>query len=196
MHATALLVEVERAVEAAGGWREIATIGVGTGPGSFTGLRVGLATARALGLSRSIPLAGVPTVDALARALAGRAGSRPRAAILDARRGEVFFALYDGEGERVEGPAVSAPGALAERLAQLADAPLAAGPGAVRFREELAISGIEIPDDADPLHRVAARELCEIAAERGADDGSVAPIYLRLPDAERWRERDTLQKGR
>jgi tRNA threonylcarbamoyladenosine biosynthesis protein TsaB len=196
LHATALLVEVERAVEAAGGWSRIETIAVGTGPGSFTGLRVGLSTAGALAMSRGIPLAGVPTVDALGRAMSERAGASPRLALIDARRGEAFAALYDADGGRRWGPEVSSPEALAKRVAGLAPAPLGAGSGAVRFRQQLSNSGIEIPDDSDPLHRVAARHICEIAAERGADVGRVGPIYLRSPDAERWHERDTLQKAR
>lgn len=196
LHATALLVEVERAVEAAGGWPGIETIAVGTGPGSFTGLRVGISTARGLSMSRGLPLAGVPTVDALARAIGERAGSRPRLALVDARRGEVFAALYDEEGRRLWGPEACGPEQLSERIAGLEAAPLGAGSGAVRFRQQLSSSGLEIPDDSDPLHRVAARHICEIAAGRGADAGAVAPIYLRPPDAARWRERDTLQEAR
>jgi tRNA threonylcarbamoyladenosine biosynthesis protein TsaB len=156
---------------------------------------VGVATAQGLAISRGIPLAGVPTLDALARAIGERAPARPRLALIDARRGEVFAALYDAAGACLWGPEVNAPEALAGKVAQLDPAPLCAGSGAVRFREQLPNSGIEIPDDSDPLHRVAAHHICEIAAERGADGGTVAPIYLRAPDAERWRERDTLQKS-
>ena len=196
LHTTALLTEAERAVEAAGGWNEIETVAVGTGPGSFIGLRVGVSTARALGFSRALAVVGVPTVDALARGIGPLAGSRPRLVVLDARRGEVFAALYGADGSRLWGPTVSAPDALAERAAALDDRPIGGGSGAVRFRQELAKRGVEIPDDADPVHRVAARHICEIAAaEGGVDVGPVAPIYLRPPDAERWRERDTLQKA-
>lgn len=195
LHATALLAEAERAVDAAGGWAEIERIAVGTGPGSFTGLRVGVATARALGLSRHTPVVGVPTVDALASGMEARAGASPRLVVLDARRGEVFAALYGADGQRVWGPTVSSPEELAGRVAELDGRLLGAGSGAVRFRQELANRGVEIPDDADPLHRVAARHICEAAADGRADVGPVAPIYLRPPDAGRWRERDTLQKA-
>lgn len=196
-HTTALLDEVEGAVDAAGGWGSVDRIAVGVGPGSFTGLRVGIATARALGLSCGLPVSGVPTLNALGRALVETAAARSRClAIVDARRGEVFSALYSAAGERLWGPLVSAPAALAERLAELPEPPLAAGSGAVRFHQQLASLGVEIPDDTDPVHRVAARHICALAAvgADGVDSGSPAPIYLRPPDAERWRERDTLKR--
>jgi tRNA threonylcarbamoyladenosine biosynthesis protein TsaB len=194
-HNTALLTEVERAAEAAGGWGAVGQIAVGVGPGSFTGLRVGIATARALGLSRGLPLRGVGTLEALARGLGEIAGDRDRLAVLDARRGEVAAELHSASGEWLWGPLLSPPEELAERIAGLPRAPLCGGSGAVRFRQQLAIRGVEIPDDADPVHRVAARHICALAAaEPGEDEsGSLAPIYLRPPDAERWRERDSLQ---
>jgi tRNA threonylcarbamoyladenosine biosynthesis protein TsaB len=188
---------VERAVEATGGWDAIELVAVGTGPGSFTGLRVGIATARALSLSRGVPAAGVPTIDALARGARAASGEKPCLAILDARRGEVFAALYSDAGERLWGPVVSPPSQLADRVGDLDDSPLGVGAGALRFRQDFINRGIEIPDDADPVHRVAARHICEAAAAAGGGDGDgpVAPIYLRPPDAERWRERDTLQEA-
>lgn len=115
--------------------------------------------------------------------------------MLDGFRGEVFAALYSAEGERIWEPLVCRPEELAERVAGLAAPPSAAGPGAVRFRHELARSGLQIADDDDPVHRVAARHVCAIAAAEGAEVGSLAPIYLRPPDAERWRERDSFQRA-
>jgi tRNA threonylcarbamoyladenosine biosynthesis protein TsaB len=197
LHTTALLEEVEHAAEAAGGWESVERIAVGIGPGSFTGLRVGVATARALGLSRGLPVSGVGTLDALGRALGEVAGPLARLAILDARRGEVVAAFYSADGEQLWGPLLSPPEELAERIASLPELALCGGSGAVRFRQQLASRGVEIPDDADPVHRVAARHICALAASGPGEDesDSVAPIYLRPPDAERWRERDSLQEA-
>lgn len=182
-------------MEAAGGWPAVGLIAVGTGPGSFTGLRVGIATAKALALGRGLPLAGVGSLDALARGIGEAAGSRDRLAVLDARRGEVCAALYSEAGERLWGPLLETPEGLAERLSTLAAPVLCAGSGAVRFRQQLTNRAVEIPDDADPAHRIAARHVCALAAAGpGTDEsGLVAPIYLRPPDAQRWRERDRPQ---
>jgi tRNA threonylcarbamoyladenosine biosynthesis protein TsaB len=191
-HSTALLAEVECAAEAAGGWGEVGAIAVGLGPGSFVGIRIGLATAHGLAASTGLPVSGVCTLDALGRAMAERAPAPGTSlALLDARRGEVFVALYSGAGERLWAPFVTAPEALGERLAGLRAPPLAAGSGAVRFRDELASRGVEVPGDDDPVHRVAARHVCALATAAGTGGGSgLDPIYLRVPDAQRWRERD------
>jgi tRNA threonylcarbamoyladenosine biosynthesis protein TsaB len=172
-------------------------LAVGLGPGSFTGIRIGLATARGLGASTGLPVRGVGTLDALGLAL-GRhadAGGGSILAVLDARRGEVFAALYAASGERLWAPLVLAPGELAERVAGLVPAPLAGGPGAVRFRDELAARGVHVPDDADPVHRIAARHICALAEPAFQDGDGLAPIYLRPPDAARWRERDTSKRA-
>jgi tRNA threonylcarbamoyladenosine biosynthesis protein TsaB len=208
-HTTALLAEVERAAEAAGGWESVERIAVGIGPGSFTGLRVGIATAKALGLSRGLPLRGVGSLDALGHGLGEQGdrerdrvekagvppGLRSRLAVLDARRGEVVASAYAVDGERLWGPWLGAPGELAARIPDLPRPVLCGGSGAVRFRQQLTSRAVEIPDDADPVHRVAARHICALAAAMPDEDesGSVAPIYLRPPDAQRWRERDSSQ---
>jgi tRNA threonylcarbamoyladenosine biosynthesis protein TsaB len=204
-HSTALLAEIERAVDVAGGWDRIERIAVGLGPGSFVGIRIGIATARGLAASTGLPVNGVCTLDALAGAMIASSsaaapdmatqGSGPCLAVLDARRGEAFAALYSPDGERLWEPFVAAPEILAERLESLPEAPLAAGPGAVRFRHELAGRGAAIPDDADPIHRLAARHVCALAVSAGDEGGGqLDPIYLRPPDAQRWRERDTSQR--
>jgi tRNA threonylcarbamoyladenosine biosynthesis protein TsaB len=197
-HSTALLAEVERAAAAAGGWDAVDRLAVGLGPGSFVGIRIGIATARGLAASTDLPVTGVCTLDALGRALGESAGpERDRLAVLDARRGEVFAALYAPSGERLWEPLVAAPEELAERVAELSAPPLAAGSGAVRFRDELASRGVDVAGDGDPVHRVAARHVC-VLAEAAADRGEerLEPIYLRAPDAERWRERDTSKRAK
>ncbi len=178
---------------AAGGWEQIEAIAVGVGPGSFTGLRVGVATARALGLSCGLEVRGVGTLEALGRGLEGRGGTI-RVPVLDARRDEVFAAAFAGEGRRLWEPFVCPPRELADRIADLGEPVLCAGSGALRFRLELAGPGVEIPEDADPAHRIAARHICALAAAgAGVEAEPAAPNYLRPPDAELWRERDTIQ---
>jgi tRNA threonylcarbamoyladenosine biosynthesis protein TsaB len=170
---------------------------VGLGPGTFTGLRVGIATARGLSVSLGLPVRGVCTLDALARGIQEEAGEGLALAVLDGWRGEVFAALYGRDGERRWEPAVYRPEELVDRIAQLSEIPLVAGSGAVRFRQELVDSGVRIADDSDPVHRVAARHVCALAAATAdeEDRDGLAPIYLRPPDAERWRERDAFQKA-
>ena len=190
-HATALLAEVEAAVGEAGGWEGIGLIAVGVGPGTFTGLRIGIATARGLAQARGLPLAGVDSLAALARGISSeREPERPRLAAIDARRGEVFAGVYESDGATVWPPFVAGPEAVAERVAALAIAPLAAGDGSLRFRSQLEAAGAQVLPDADPAHLVAARHVAALGAE--AEPGRpehVKPMYLRRPDAEVWRER-------
>lgn len=191
-HATALLAEVEAAVDAAGGWGEIGLIGVGAGPGLFTGLRIGVATARALAQGLGKPITAIGSLDALARNVRehAEAEGRPVLAAIDARRGEVFATLYEAGGDTAWGPLVAPPDELGARLEAAAALPLAAGSGSLRFRAELEAAGAEVLPDAEPEHRIAARHICALAAEAGpADLATIEPIYLRRPDAELWRER-------
>jgi tRNA threonylcarbamoyladenosine biosynthesis protein TsaB len=193
-HATALLREVEWVAERAGGWAGIEAIAVGVGPGSFTGLRIGVAAARALSQALAKPVFSVGTLAALAGGIGGRGGDgdRLRLAILDARRGQAFAALYESGGEEVWPPTVTTPDELADRVATLSQSPLAAGSGAIRFRTELEVAGAEVPPESDSAHRLSARHVCFLAeAGKPSPPESVQPIYLRAPDAERWLERDT-----
>lgn len=191
-HATGLLAEVEAAAAAAGGWDAVELIAVGLGPGSFTGLRVGIATAQGLAAALGLPARGVCTLDAIARGIGAQLGAEgQRLVVQDGFRGEVFAALYSPAEARLWEPAVYRPEQLLARLRELEAAPSVAGSGAVRFRDELSESGVRIPDDDDPVHRVAARHVCALAATAEGEAGQLAPIYLRPPDAERWRERDS-----
>jgi tRNA threonylcarbamoyladenosine biosynthesis protein TsaB len=191
-HATALLAGIEGAADAAGGWDGIALIAVGIGPGSFTGLRVGVATARALSQAHRVPIAPVVSLAALARGIGGRPDARRKArlAVIDARRGEAFAALYGADGEPAWSPFVAAPEAIADRLGRLAQPSLAAGDGSLRFRQQLEAAGAEVLPEDDPAHRLSARHTCELAESvTPARPEEVEPLYLRPPDAEVWRER-------
>ena len=192
VHATALLAAIEAAVASSGGWGRIGLIAVGIGPGSFTGLRIGVSTARALAQARGLPLVGVGSLAALAAALgeSPEAAGRRRLAVIDARRGEVFVALDEGSGAGE--PIVCPPSEIAGSLDSggLGGA-LAAGDGSLRFRSEIEAAGIEVLPDAHPAHRLSARHICLLGAEiPTSDPEQVRPMYLRRPDAERWRERD------
>jgi tRNA threonylcarbamoyladenosine biosynthesis protein TsaB len=141
---------------------------VGIGPGSFTGLRMGLATARALAFSLDLPLAGVSTLDALA---AGAPGATP---VIDARRREVF-AVVKGE------PVVLPPGEL-----PVAGGRTYVGDGAVRYRETLEVRGGSVPPDDSELHLPRARFHAQLADDFGRPE-LVQPMYLRVPDVDRPR---------
>jgi tRNA threonylcarbamoyladenosine biosynthesis protein TsaB len=181
-HVEQLLPLAHRLLEDAGlRFADLDRIAVGTGPGTFTGLRIGVASARALAQAGGAELVGVSTLRTLA---AGAPGGRPVLAVLDARRGEAFAAEYDGD--RV----VRAPAALTpEALGALArPGLLAVGDGAVRFRSVLEPPGAEVPADGSPLHQVSALAMAKLA--EGIRPGgpetrqSVVPEYLRQPDAE------------
>ena len=143
---------------------DVEALVVGTGPGSFTSTRIGLAAARGLALALGIDGAGVSTLAALA---AGAEGALP---VIDARRGEVF----------VPGVAAVAP----ENVA--ASGRLCVGDGAVRYREVLETRGAVIPPDDDPRHRPRAALHARLATAFGPVD-AIEPIYARAPDAEQWR---------
>ena len=145
---------------------DVDRIVVGTGPGSYTGLRMGLITGRTLSFALGVPLAGVSTLAALA---AGSPGALP---VIDGRRGEVFTLV--GGAPRVVRP---------DELAVQPDT-VYVGDGAVRYRHVFERAGGEVPPDASVVHVPWARHHASLAADFGPAD-TVEPIYLRLPDAER-----------
>jgi tRNA threonylcarbamoyladenosine biosynthesis protein TsaB len=164
--AVTLLEDVDALLRQAGARTgDIQGLAVGTGPGSFTGLRVGLATARGLALALGVPVAGVSTLEALS---AGAPGALP---VIDARRGEVF--VLQGE------PRVLAPEDL-----ELVAGTVCVGDGAVRYRSVLEAKGAEIPPDGDDRHAPRARFHAQLARDFGPAE-LVEPLYLRVPDADK-----------
>jgi len=145
---------------------DVEGIVVGTGPGSYTGLRIGLVTARTLAISLCVPVAGVSTLAALA---AGTPGAVP---VIDARRGEVFT-LVGGE-----------PVCVPASELQVEQGRAYVGDGAARYRDEIAGAGGIVPPDDAPEHVPWARHHAALAREFGPGEAA-EPIYLRVPDAEK-----------
>jgi tRNA threonylcarbamoyladenosine biosynthesis protein TsaB len=190
-HTGALLALAIEALDEAGiGWDELDLLAVGTGPGTFTGLRIGITTARALAHARELPILGVSTLRSLASAAAGaaRVDDRMALAVLDARRGEVFAAGWadpGAPGTPLIAPAAVAPEQLAVAFDETGERWLAIGDGAIKFRQEFERAGAVIPGNAAVLHRVSALEHCRLAIGLTPQNpNDVLPDYLRLPDAE------------
>src|SRR5262245_26801272 len=149
---------------------ELERIVVGTGPGSFTSLRMGLAASRALAFALDAQVAGVSTLDALA--------ARAPAAlpVIDARRREVFT-LIDGN------PVAEPPDQLGSTMLE---GRTCVGDGAIRYREVLQAAGSHVPPDDSDLHVPRASVHARLAKDFGAAE-LVEPIYVRIPDADRKR---------
>lgn len=171
----------------------LAAIAVGTGPGLFTGLRVGVTTAKVMAQALRIPVVGVPSLDLVAYPL--RYSERTVVAVLDARRREVFAARYQpvpGGVQRVSDYAVYAPAELvAELAAEGAESPhglLLAGDGVARFPDEFAaLDHAEVagPEFAAPsVSALVALATAHAQREEFVQPADVHPLYLRQSDAE------------
>ena len=158
------------AVAEAGGFAGIDRIGVTVGPGSFTGLRVGMAFAQGLGAALGVPVVGVSTLDALAASVEGYG---PAAALIDARRGQVYARFWrDGEAQGPAG-ALSIEDATA-RVRALGPGVRLAGSGAGLVAEGAAASGLDGP---------APEALARLTAAADPAANPPRPLYLRAPDA-------------
>jgi tRNA threonylcarbamoyladenosine biosynthesis protein TsaB len=169
-------------------WADVRGIAVGVGPGTFTGLRIGVSTARALAQGLRVPLHPVSSLEALAAGMAGAVDrGRSLLPLIDAKRGEVFAALYRA-GEplaHVWGPDALAPQELIARAGELEESPLAAGDWSLESRPYLERARIEVPPADSELHAVSALQICRLgSAVDPVAPEQVNPIYVRVPDAE------------
>jgi tRNA threonylcarbamoyladenosine biosynthesis protein TsaB len=183
-HAAELLPAIADVMGRAGvGWSDLDAIAVGVGPGTFTGLRIGIATARALARASGLGLRPVSSLAALAEGIGARDGDTPLLPLIDARRGELFAALYE-RGAAAWPPFTARPEEVAERVREAGITPLAAGDGSVRFRGVLEPAGIRVVPDSDPANVVRALNVCRLAGDApDAAPDTVLPDYLRQPDA-------------
>lgn len=169
-HGEHLAPLIARAMEDAGIVRQdLTAVAVGVGPGPFTGLRVGVVTARTLGLVLEVPVYGVCSLDAVALEVVGTGATDGSFLVAtDARRKEVYLASYDAEGRRLEGPVVTKPAEVAT------DTPVA-GAGPLLYPEHF-------PHAIAPERPSAGWIATGVSAELvGLLDPE--PLYLRRPDA-------------
>ena len=195
-HAEVLAPAIEAALErAAIGINEIGCVAVDVGPGLFTGLRVGIATAKSLAHALRVPVIGIPSLDLLAFPL--RHSRRGIVAVIDARRGEVYSARYravPGGVQRLVEPSVGSADDVAADLDASGDEVLLVGDGALRYREVL--GKVKRAELADPwLAYPSAAPLVQLAHARAlreewVNHWELEPLYLRKPDAEiNWTTR-------
>jgi tRNA threonylcarbamoyladenosine biosynthesis protein TsaB len=188
-HSAELLPALADLLEQAGvDWPQVRAIAVGVGPGTFTGLRIGVSTARALGHALGIGVSPVSSLAALAAGLSGAGDEgRPLLPLIDARRRQVFASLYRHATQVAPdwGPVALDRKELLARLQQLDLAPLAAGDWALESRSDLEAAGAIVPPADSGLHSVNALHVCRLAETiEPVPPEDVTPTYVRLPDAE------------
>jgi tRNA threonylcarbamoyladenosine biosynthesis protein TsaB len=197
-HSQELLPELERLLVASGTtWEDVESVAVGIGPGTFTGLRIGVATARALGQALHIDLKPVSSLEALAAGVAADPGRAPLPvlSLIDARRGQVFAALYVRSGsDGGWAPAVMDPETLLARVDELGasggGSVVCVGDWAIKSRSDLEGVGAHVPPSDSGLHAVSGLHLCNLATSvEAVGPVDVFPLYLRAPDAEITRLR-------
>ena len=169
-HASELMPGIARVLEAAGlGYGDLDAIAVGIGPGGFTGLRIGIATAHGIAQSADLPIHPVLSLAALA---AGIESDAPFP-LIDAKRKEVYG--FAGE---------AFVGSVEDAIARAPEGALAAGDGSIRFREALESAGIAVAPGDSRMHVVRSLYICRLAETvQAAPPEAVVPCYLRAPDA-------------
>jgi tRNA threonylcarbamoyladenosine biosynthesis protein TsaB len=194
-HARELMPGIDRAMREAGvGFGDLDAIAVGIGPGGFTGLRIGIATAHGIAQSARIPLHPVLSLDALAAGMREAAADAPAAdpgaadpVAADPAAADALLPLIDARRREVYGldpagrPFV---GSIDEAIAKAPAGALAAGDGSIRFREALESAGIRVAPGDSRTHIVKGLYICRLATTvQPAPPESVVPCYLRAPDA-------------
>lgn len=175
---------------------EIGCVAVDVGPGLFTGLRVGVATAKAFAFARDVPMVGISSLDLLAFAV--RFTERRIVAVVDARRGELFHATYrqvPGGVQRLGEPALSSPDDLANDLFAVDDETLLVGDGVQRYHDAFSdLRRVEIAEQGQTYPSAGSLVLlahAQAMREQFVNSWELAPLYLRKPDAEiNWQTRD------
>ena len=183
-HSRELMPAVARQMDAAGvGFADLDSVAVGVGPGAYTGLRIGIATARALAQAQGLPLRAVGSLEALAEGI----DATVALPLMDARRNELFAAVHVRGVQRLAAFLTRADELVTCVEATLeggVEAPLAAGDGALRFRDVLEAASIEVAPPESRLHVVRALHVCRLSAQAQAEmPVAVLPRYLRDPDA-------------
>ena len=193
-HTAELMPAIERCLTAAGvTYDQLESVAVGVGPGTFTGLRIGVATARALAQSCGLQIRPVSTLKTIATALTESASRANHIMpIVDAKRGELFYSLYRAEDSGLRElwrESVDRPERLVERVVSARmKGVFAVGDGAVRFADELRAVGVSIAPPSSELHVPRALQVCCLALQAEAVRAdAVEPAYIRAPDAARWR---------
>jgi tRNA threonylcarbamoyladenosine biosynthesis protein TsaB len=181
---------------------ELGAIAVDVGPGLFTGMRVGIATAKAMAHALRVPVIPATSLDLLALPL--RYADRLLAAVIDARRNEVYYAFYrqvPGGVQRLDRPAVGTVDDLVGELLATGEEALLVGDGALRHREEIGAGLRRIEFAEQWLAQPSAAPLVQLAHARALREewvqpGEVQPLYLRRPDAEiNWSTRASAQRS-
>jgi tRNA threonylcarbamoyladenosine biosynthesis protein TsaB len=181
---------------------EVGAIAVDVGPGLFTGMRVGIATAKAMAQALRVPVIPITSVDLLAFPL--RYANRPVAAVIDARRSEVYRAFYrqvPGGVQRVDGPIVGTVDDLIGDLLATGEEVLCVGDGALRHRDRIGNEARRVEFAEQWLAYPSAAPLVQLAhakalREEWVQPSEVEPLYLRKPDAEiNWSTRELAHPG-
>lgn len=192
-HTTLGLVLAAQALDELGlTWTDLDRVGVGTGPGSFTGLRAGLSAAAGIARRLAVPLVGVTATELLAAGATARAGERPLLTVVDGRRRELFIERWTLAAPHGPGPLATRNGGgievirradVAGRLEHLAGW-LVVGDGALLERDALLALGADVPEPGDAAHQLGGHALAELTATGPAQEAdAVRPTYGRDADA-------------